>query len=230
MSIHKLLSYFSEFYFTNFFLIVITIFFLIYGAFHYRKLNELNIVLLYGLFSLIQSILSYYVLFIIPNDYNFIIEYSINIFLLVEFLLFYLLFFLIIKSKYIKYILVLLTFIFLCIIFYHWTYTNELYKNPARLTVIECFFLIIPSLYYFIEIFYYSPITNLLKEPHFWIVTGIMFFFTSIFPLFLLNIFVLYPRASFYNSMYSITYISYCLLFVMFFIGCKCKIKKISSL
>lgn len=227
MSLKELISYFSDFYFTNLVMISLSIILLIYGFYYFKKLQELKIVIIYGIFSLIQTLITYYVLFIIPYDLNYIIEFSINIFLITEFLLFYLFFFLIIKSKYVKYLLLCLACSFIIITIYHWKFTNELYKNPAQLTVIECFYMLIPALYYYIELFQYSPIINLRKESNFWIVTGIMFFFTTIIPLFLLKIFVFDPADPYYESLYSITYIAYSLLFIMFLIGCRCKVKKI---
>jgi len=228
MNFNKIIEYFSQYYYSNLFLIVITIIFLIIGVSNYKQLKELNIITVYGFLSLSQTLFVYFFMFNSHlKNYLFLIENSINIFLVLEFTLLYLFFFLIVKTLLFKRILFILVIIFFLIIIYYWNYTNAFYNNPAQLTVIECFFLMVPTLLYFIELFKYSLVDNLLMESSFWIATGILFLFSTIIPLFLMVSYLSSNAPGVYHAIYSITYIAYSLLFIIFIIGLKCKIKKI---
>lgn len=47
-----------------------------------------------------------------------------------------------------------------------------------------CLFIVGVCIYYFYELFHYPAATSLLREPAFWICTGLMFFYICSFPLF----------------------------------------------
>ena len=227
MNWQKVIHYFSEYYFTNLLLLFISTLFLWYGIINDAKLKKYRVFYFYACMSISQTILASYInLFQSGNkEFAFVIQGSINIFTILEFLIFY--YFLIkrIRSVFIKRLMRLFIFLFIFITAYFWGFTNEFFQNPARLTVIESFLIIFSCLFYFYELFKYPLIKNLLSEPSFWMVTGMLFLFSSIVPLFLIHDYIAKNFSILYDNLYSINFIAYSLLFVLFIIGFRCQMK-----
>ena len=136
------------------------------------------------------------------------IEYYIYSYLLSKF----------IKSMLIKKILrVSLVFMFTLGVFL-WLTNLTMIKVVSIFSVAESILLLLSSFYYFYEILYGPPLLQLNKEPSFWIVTGIIFLFICLLPVYLgLGI------LNRIDSIQTIDYIGYILIILLFLKGISCK-------
>ena len=134
--------------------------------------------------SILQTLLSVYCdLNPLPRSIDSI---SANIFTLLEFLVFCNFFLSIIESKRFKKFLLFCLFSFPTFCLYYWQKINSFYSFPYILSVIEAFCFLIPCFFYFYEVFTKPPIQNLSRQSTFWITTGILFYFITLIPCFLI--------------------------------------------
>lgn len=95
------------------------------------------------------------------------------------------------------------------------------YKTVQKIFTIQAALLAFPCFYFYKNLFTNSPESNLIKDPDFWISTGISFFMICTFPF---SLFISQLRDSLYfqiEYLFSIFDIFYCLLFIMIMIGLK---------
>lgn len=104
-----------------------------------------------------------------------------------------------------------------------------IYFDTAQLWCVHLLFnlqalsLLLLSIFYYLEIFKRKQSLELLKEPSFWVVTGLSFVLICTFPLSLcINYLYKSDRAN-YHALYSLFYISYFMLFLMIIQGHLCK-------
>ena len=136
------------------------------------------------------------------------IEYYICSYLLSKF----------IKSKLIKKILRLSLIFMLSLAVFLWFTNLNMIKVISIFSTAESILLLLPSFYYFYEILYDPPVLQLNKEPSFWIVTGIIFLFICLLPVYLgLGI------LNRIDSIQTIDYIGYALIILLFLKGISCK-------
>jgi len=101
------------------------------------------------------------------------------------------------------------------------TYWSLHYKEkylPAHIEITEGFIIILFCLYYFYELFTLQPDKNLPREPSFWAISGMLFLFCAITPLFLFYDYLRKSISPLANSLYAINNISYSLLFITFIV------------
>ncbi len=101
------------------------------------------------------------------------------------------------------------------------------YQTISWAFVFESLCLIIPCLLYFFELFTLPKII-LQQHPSFWIVTGILFYASCSIPIFLLNDYINKNIPECYNIIFSLNYILYSILFLLFIKGYICRKKVIS--
>jgi len=86
-----------------------------------------------------------------------------------------------------------------------------------------CLLIVFMSIYYFYELFQIKQSVNLIREPSFWICTGLLFFYSCTFPLFgLVNFLIGAPRFIDQN-LYYILMIMNVLLYSLFTIAILCR-------
>ena len=142
------------------------------------------------------------------------------IFTLIEFLIFMHFFYNIINGTSKKRLIVLLITLFsLAYIFY---LANDLihYKIIKSDTVtvvytLESAVLLIPSVFYYFQIFTKPPTINLIRESSFWVVTGIFFSMICSLPYCIVENYLKKFNSELYAQLFAILYILYCLLFLM---------------
>jgi len=115
----------------------------------------------------------------------FPVNQSVAIYLPIEFGLLGYLLSSAIKAISVKKYLLIASIFFLILTIYEWFTLNQWSTFLTIVSTTESLLLIIPSLIYFIELMKSPPTLNLIKEPNFWIVTGILFLFVCITPLYL---------------------------------------------
>jgi len=154
----------------------------------YRKNNPayLRIFPSYCVMSLIAEILNNYWLledYLAPSKKLSILS---NMYTCYELIFFTYFLILIIHSKLAKKILVILDICFF--LFCGWTFvTRGLYSGAGPIILFECLILIIPCLVYFRELFTLQKHIDLSKEPSFWIVTAMLFYYFIFPPIVLFN-------------------------------------------
>lgn len=184
---------------------------LVLGIVHRKKFNELQIMVIYPLASLIQTGIFHFWL-LAANESWRVGRISISLFILIEFIIF-LRFFdgIIILEKFKKYTKIIAT-IFILYVILTWLFTNAFYKHPSRLYLPQSLCILFFCFLYFLQIFRLSPELHLLNSPSFWITIGCLFYFSCTIPLFfayeVLDISPSYYRLS------SINYLAYTILFL----------------
>lgn len=189
------------------------------------KVKQLRFIPFYCLASFLQTLLFTIGHFIIKIDKN-IIHISVIIFVIIEFALFSnFLRYQLLSSK-LKSLVGMMNSIFLIFLTCIWFLPDYIFYSHTTdaIFVFESFFLLIPCLFYFYELFKVPMLTDLKNNPAFWVVTGIFFLSCSSIPLFLLISFMDRFKA-YYGAFYSLNYILYILLFLLFIRASTCRIQ-----
>src|SRR5262249_45108966 len=92
------------------------------------------------------------------------------------------------------------------------TFNTFSYCTGCLLTIMAC-------IYYFIELFQLPQLVNLVKEPAFWISSGLLFFCTLSFPLLGLANYIVNISSVFVKYFHDIIYYINALLYVLFTIA-----------
>jgi hypothetical protein len=176
----------------------------------------LNFFYLYPLTSFAQSIIFYITASYFFNSratHIILTNFSCNLFLLIEFLVIYQFYQRLLKTHYIKKILYSISGIYVLTVLYFWFIAGSYFSTPRELYFIQAFFILIPVLIYFFELIKWPVNHNLLTEASFWISTGILFYFASTLPLFLVQSFI--GKEIRVANLYLINFIAYGFMFLL---------------
>lgn len=222
-----MIEYFSQFLFAIPIQFSITLVFVILCCVHFRKLQELKILLLYSIASLSQCVFGIYI-----SVYSFHSEEeiswvhnSINVFMLLESIIFSVFISKSLTARSTKLLVAGILFCFVIFVFYDWITTDSFYRLPSFLTLLECYCMILGCFIYYLELLYFPAKISFLKDYRFWIITGIFLLFSFLIPIFLQRRTVYHGRIEMYNTIYLITFLGYITLFTCFIIGVRWKIK-----
>jgi hypothetical protein len=102
--------------------------------------------------------------------------------MLIEFVIFSLLFYKVIKSRLTKTIISSTMIIFPLACVLYWIKFKTITINPYDLSVIEILYLVSICLVYFFELFKLPPTRKLTNEPEFWFLTGILLYLVCLLP------------------------------------------------
>jgi hypothetical protein len=150
-----------------------------------------------------------------------------NLFTVFETLAFSYFLFLIIRSRQIKKISFLLLALFL-LFFIQSSLKDGLQHTNDLAVVFESIIIVILCLTFFRELFTRSEPIDLLKEPSFWLVTGIFFYLTVIFPLFLADSYLKsHGLIKVAQGLYSINNFALCVTYLLFIKGFTCRTRKL---
>ena len=181
----------------------------------------------YGIIALVQCLLGIYlnVFELYTYEREIFAQNSINVFMIIEFAIFYQFLIVSINSKLMKLLMKLILTIFLGIVFYFWIFSNSFNESPVAFTVVEAYLILLSCLFYYYELFMSPSKNKLMDQSKFWIITGMLFLFSFIIPLFLQRNNLYWNFADLYRSIYSLTFVGYILLFSFFIYALKCQIK-----
>jgi len=207
--------------------VTLNVFFVVSCVYNYKKIKGLRSLFLYSILSLSQSFIGIYVN--VFKSYTIaseeFLENSINIFIVLEFIIFYLFLISAIKSRLIRMLMQLTLLMFLISTLSYWIISNGFNEGPAILTVLESYLIILPCLYYYYELFKIPSSKRILDESKFWTITGMLFLFAFLIPIFLQRNNIFWNFRYLYRTAYSITFIGYTILFVFFLKAIQCRIK-----
>ena len=189
----------------------------IVGYLNRKKHIDLRSLYFYPLASFIQSI-SYYVIIgfsttsRIRNDIMYV---TCNLFLIIELYLIYHFFLKALGSRPAKKLLYSIEVIYIVLICLYWAIYSTFLSMPTTLYIIQAFFILIPALLYFLELFQWPQAGSLLKIPSFWIATGVIVYFAGTLPLFVMRDFI-FGRNRFIKepTIYLINFIAYSIMFL----------------
>lgn len=196
------------------------------GIIHRKRHKEMRFVVYYPLASLIETISSPIINIEFPKLRAIgVADMSANIFLLIEFVIIYHYFVLILTNKKVKRSLYFIALIYLPIMVAMWVCKKTFNSDPEILFVPQAICVLYPTFCYFIESLKTPSKLELRREPSFWMTTGIMIYFGCTLPLFLLNDIIDFHRG-FERSIYSINFLCYALLFILITNAYLCKKKE----
>jgi hypothetical protein len=214
-------------------MIVLNIIFLIIAYGRRSKEKWKTLFIIYGITAILQDFISTFVLWARklliedPQIINLTNDLSVSIFIPIEFTIFYSFFYYQFSQRRTKKLIVLtgkiycLSAFIISLLIFFFEPNNTLKIVEGYLSVTASILILIPSFYYFYTLFTTPPDKNLLHEPSFWITTGIAFLHGLNIPVFLLYTFFINEY-----TLYSINYIAYCILFILFIISLLCNKKQ----
>jgi hypothetical protein len=152
------------------------------------------------------------------------------IFTLIEFLIFFVFFKTVLYFSSHKRILVIICYIFMstgCAILFHDIAVFGKVRNSSVLFLfnVQAVSLLIPCIFYCLQIFKLKPTLNLLQEAAFWITTGLSFFMLSTLPFSLLLNSFSKSNSTIYFDLFDLFYCFYIILFSMIIRAYLCKPK-----
>lgn len=155
-------------------------------------------------------------------------RFSDYIFTLIEFLIFFLFFQKTLERAIHRKVLKIICFVFLLIgiiLLVRDTYLKGLPQlhSTHLLFNLQVLGLLVPCIFYYVEVFRLKPMVDLFHEPSFWVTTGLIFFMICTFPLSLSTDYLYKTNQILYRSLFSLFYIFYILLFLMIIRGHLCK-------
>lgn len=189
----------------------------------FPKRKYIKAIVVFFIITLVQSLVTTLEQYILDTENKLIERISPSfifgfIYMYIEYYIYSYLLSKFIKSKLIKKTLKLsLVFMFSLGVILWFTNLNMI-KVISIFSVTESMFLLLCSFYYFYEILYGPPLLQLNKEPSFWIVTGIVFLFICLLPVYL-GLGILNKI----DSIQTIDYIGYILIILLFLKGISCK-------
>lgn len=115
---------------------------------------------------------------------------------------------------------------FISLLLYKWGYALKLSHVSFNLTAIEGLLVVLPCLEYYYGLFRNPPANNLLNEPYFWVITGILLLFSCLIPLSLIGDFLVRHFPYTFDAIYWLNFFAYIALFSCFTIGARCGVRK----
>jgi magnesium-transporting ATPase (P-type) len=234
LNIKSLLGDFSKTFYTEPIMILLNILFLILALKFNVRDKKYRIFILYGVAALLQDMVNIGVSLTKYTDLETgklgvrLIDIAVIVFIQIEFIVFYTFFYWQFEGKQMQknikiggYSIIFLSMLcsLNCIFFMP---NNTMHVFLSYFSVSFSVLQLLPAFYYFYILFNDPPVKNLLREPSFWITTGIAFLHGLNIPLFWVDNYVMQLFSPIWLPLYSINIIAYCFLFVLFIISLLC--------
>jgi len=156
----------------------------------------------------------------------YIMNLLYNLFTLFELLIFGWFLFQVIQSTAVKRTLITLICLF-SIFFVQFSLQKDIGEFNNIAVALESIIIIIPCLTYFRELFTRTEPVNLLREPSFWMVTGIFFYLATIFPLYMTRSYLTnHGLNGVAKSLSSINNFALSITYLLFIRSYTCRIKR----
>ncbi|MDO6429696.1 hypothetical protein Q4E93_03830 [Flavitalea sp. BT771] len=150
-----------------------------------------------------------------------------NLFTPFELIIFSYFLYQVIRSPMVKKMVLILVCLF-AIFFVQYSLQNGLGYSNDIAVVLESVIIIIPCLTYFRELLAWNEPVNLLREPSFWLVTGIFFYLATIIPLYMTRSYLIaHGFTGVAKSLYSINNFALSITYLLFIRSYTCRIRKL---
>jgi hypothetical protein len=208
---------------TQFFLLICSLSAVIIGIKNKSRITEMRFMVYYSAASFIETFSSPIIVYESPRLMEIgIPNMTVNIFLLLEFIIIYNYFLQILKNKRIKKTLYAISTLYISGTAFMWIYKESFNKEPDVFFVFQDICILYPALFYFFEFLKTPSKIELTHEPTFWLTTGILLYFGCTLPLFLLNDFIEFSK-NFERRIFSINFLCYGLLYLFIIKAYLCK-------
>ncbi len=147
-----------------------------------------------------------------------------NLFSLFEFLFYLLCFVCIFTGQRTKRTLLIIGFFYLALTLLNIFFYQGKDEFHTYTYMLGCILIVVFSAVYFNFLFRFPENNKLTKNPFFWIVTGLLFFYTCSFTLMGLSNFITRKFQYYTNLLFLVQDVLNVLLYTLFSIGCLCKI------
>jgi hypothetical protein len=132
-----------------------------------------------------------------------------NIFSAVEFTFYFYVLHEIIHHKKAKKLIAQIIWIYIVLVVLNNLFIQKITSFPSITYSIGCLLVISFCIYYFLELFQLSRSINLIRQPAFWVCSGLLFFYACSFPIFgLLNFLKNMPRTTAQNFLIVIAFLN----------------------
>ncbi len=197
---------------------------LLIGILHFRRSIFHKILCLYISFALFQDMVPYitYFLHFSPVQRHYWMNASINCFALLEGLLFYYYFYIALRERFNRLILLTGTGLLVLTAAWLWFLMGKFGNSFQSFIAAELFLLLVPCILYILEQVGAKKAAPLYNDPAFWTGAGIFIFAASSIPLFL-GWSLSFPVDANPDPIYSINNILYIILFTSLMIALRCK-------
>jgi hypothetical protein len=234
LNINSLLRDFSNTFYTEPLMILLNVLFLILAIRLKPGDKKFRVFIVYAIAALLQDVICMGVSLTDLTAFELgifsfkLISTATIIFIQIEFFIFYRFFNWEFKSKQVQKLAQTSSNIFillslLCSLYFiFFTPYKTIHVFLGYLSAISSVLQLILAFYYFYTLFKEPPVKNLLREPSFWIATGIAFVHGLNIPLFLMNDFLMNRFNTLWFHLYTINFIAYCFLFVLLIISLLC--------
>lgn len=210
-----LIKFFSLTYYIPPALLIICLATVFIGYFNKRKFKSLKFLPIYAIASFLQIIITFICISYRTSPFSVKVNnYTIFLFVIIEFVIFYNLTLQWIKSSYLKKSIYFIGSLFIAFSIYSLFNIDFSENIPDSFYITDSICLVIPCLVYFYEIFTTSPLISLSSQPSFWIIIGFSFMAICTLPFYLLEPYLYENIVNFYDQVYTLNYIFYCLLFI----------------
>jgi hypothetical protein len=211
-----MIEYLSTSYYTSLLNVFSAIAFLVFLFKAKSNIPLKTLFLLYAIISITQSMYT-----IITESFNpmnlkstTLYENMVNIFSIVEIFLLTLFYYHILQKTIFKASVMFLSLSLIAWMGYIWIILKGFNNVVREITVIQSFFIIIYSLFYFYEILKSREVLKLQSSSTFWIATGFFLLSSFLFPLFLFLDQILKILPNVFYGIYSVNNIAYFILFI----------------
>lgn len=218
-----LLYFLAETYYFPLILLLLSVIAAIIGFRHRHKFKYLRFFPWYALAAAMQILISFFCVSCKLPSYALIANSSLLCFMVVEFIIFYHLLSRILRIAYLRATIKVMQLIFLAVTSVTCLDFSFIECVPLLYNIINSLFLIIPCLFYFYEVFTSPPTVSLSSQPAFWIIIGFSFMVIGSLPFYFLEHFLYNNMMEVYGQLSAMTYVFYCLLFILISKAFLCK-------
>ncbi len=222
-------AYFSRYFFSDWIMMGITVAAFVVSIIFRKGDKRLRYITYYIIIALINDSLCVYSELFVMNTRlkRRILSITVSIFLLIEVTIFFIYLYQNISNRKMKNVTIMLLSFFFIFSYLAIGNSTFYYMSISWADALESLCLIIPCLFYFFELFKFPEIAFKKKES-FWVITGILFYMSASIPIFLLSDYIKKNIPAYFDIVFSLNYILYSILFLLFIKAYLCRRKAIS--
>lgn len=164
------------------------------------------------------------------NDQGKVTVTLYNVFTTIEFVYYFWLLHHIVKNRFIRKLLLHSLWLYPLLVILNKLFLQKGLQFHTITFSLGGFFIVMTTIVYFLELFHFDKPVDLVREPSFWICSGLLFFYACTFPLYALVNFFKDPSNIIIKNIASIFAVVNILLYSSFIIAALCRIRTRKSL
>lgn len=185
------------------------------GVVYRKRHRETKYLFIYAAASFTETLISIIISTWYPEAREMgVSNMFINVFLIIEIAVLYHFYLQVFRLVRVRIILKTILIMYVTSMISVWLIRNSFHKDAGIFFILQAILILIPGLYYFFEIAKSSSRTNLLSDPVFLVMIGILLYFGCTLPLFLSDSFLDLNKAA-ERNLYGINCICYALFYLI---------------